>query len=126
MAKGLTTNRHHIMETRSDWSSCPNAKRLRNTQQLIPVMEIEPHNELTENCPIVPLLGFKTLQIVACEFQPFGGTLKSIDKLLIAINEASKHHSIHKIERDLAQLSMQAIEMQIPYLRGNIVNPKYN
>lgn len=121
MAKGPETNRHHIMTTRSDWQSNPNAKRVRNTHELIPLMDIEVHEELTKNCPVVPLLGYKALQLVVAEFRPTGETLSTLDKLLMAINEVCSNPNIHYLERQLGQLAMDSLEIQIPYLKDGII-----
>lgn len=114
-------NKHHVLETRSDWTSNPDAKKLRQTHELIPLVDYDAHVELTRDCPCVPLLGRKTLEVVRADFHPRGGTLTSIDLLLCAINKSMERPHIHNLENALAQLAMDAIEWQIPYLKGNII-----
>lgn len=118
---GYNSSRHHILETRKDWESNSQASKLRHTHELIPRIDQDAHDSLTLNCPIVPLLGYKALDIVVADFKPGVGTLDSIDKLLISINKVTQTKSIHKIERELAELAMQSIELQIPFIKGNII-----
>ena len=113
---------HHILETRSDWTSNKLANRLRTVGELMPELWQPAHDSLTRACPIVPLLGYKALELVTADFRPVkDNTMNSIDRLLCTINKVSNNQSMHQIERQLAELAMHSIETQIPYIRGNII-----
>lgn len=117
----IISDRHHVLERRTDWESNKLSAKLRRTKSLIPEIPRDLHNKLTDDCPIVPLLGMRALQLVDADFRPSNDTLNSIDRLLCSINKASKSEALHWIERDLAELCMHSIEMQLPYLKGNII-----
>ena len=95
----------------------PDAKKLRETPSLIPRLERELHNELHRNCPVVPALGYYALQRVMREFYPARDTLTSVENYIEAVDIASMYPKTHPIERDLALLHIEAIELQIPYVR---------
>ena len=114
----IKTNRHHILNTKSDWESNSDAKILRLTPILIPEIQIEQQELINQYCPAVPLLGRYALMQTVNEFEPNpNSTLKSVDRLLIAIDHASRHPRAHEIERTLCQLAIQAIEMQKEFLK---------
>lgn len=115
-------SQHHILERRSDWTSNQIASSLRKTSELTPEIWQPAHNELHRNCPIVPLLGYRALELVKANFEPANdNTMKSIDRLLCTINQVSNNPDMHIIERHLAELAMHSIELQVPYIRGNII-----
>ena len=113
--------KHHVLHARRHWNSTEEAQYLRRIPQLIPPIEQEWHSELHKNCPAVPLLGYHTLKRVAADFLPQRMPLDSIADLLIAIDTASRHHKVHPIERELAGLAIEAIELQIPYIEQGIL-----
>lgn len=115
---------HHILNTRAHWLSSNEAKQLRNEKSLVPRIYRCIHNDLHAECPAVPLLGYHTLRRTLNEFYPQRETLPSIDNLLFAIDLAADHPKAHPIERQLASLAMQAIELQKPFIREGLVVPE--
>lgn len=113
-------NCHHLM-----WTAENHHDFLRAEHDFQPQMYIPAHNEVHNNTNSVPEFSKGILQIVRAEFRPTGDTLKSLDEVLICIDHASKAEHIHPIDRQLAQMSIYALESQIPYLRGNIA-PYYD
>lgn len=111
---------HHLLFERWGWSAREEAQYLRTTPTLIPRIDREVHNALHEACPPVPLLGAYTLRTVASLFEPKQTTLGSIDSLSVAIKEASKNKNAHYIERELCELAVRALRLQIPFLRGEV------
>lgn len=111
-------SRHHLLHEASAWSSREDAQYLRTSPPLIPRIDRQTHNALHEACPPVPLLGAYTLRTVAGLYEPKQTTLGSIDSLSWAIKEASKNKNAHFIERELCELAVRAIRLQIPFLRG--------
>jgi hypothetical protein len=112
---------HHIMHERFAWTSRPEAKELRDTRSLIPRIPRDIHDELHIQCPHVPLLGSYALQNVARLFEPTGRTLDDMDGLMSAIERASRHPRAHMIERDLAGLAIEAIDLQRPFVRKGLI-----
>ena len=85
-------------------------------------MEREVHEELHKNTPGVPLLGYRALQLVNREFIPSDTVLRSIDNLMKAFEIASRHPRAHPIDRDLAMLAVEAVELQRSYVRRGLWN----
>ncbi len=113
-------SRHHILHERFAWTARGEAKRLRDTQSLIPRIDRELHDELHLACPHVPLLGSHALQAVNHIFEPTGNTMDDMDGLMSAIERASRHPRAHMIERDLAGLAIEAIDLQRPFIKKGL------
>lgn len=114
-------SRHHILHEHTAWASRGDARDLRNTQSLIPRIPTEVHRELHEQCPHVPLLGSYALRAINNDlFVPTGRTLQDMDGLMSAIERASRHPRVHMIERDLAGLAIEAIDLQRPFIRKGL------
>jgi len=109
-------DRHHLLFSRQEWTLRPDAERLRETRTLVPVLDRSLHNEIHATCPPVPLLGYYALRLVATRFEEGNNTLQSMDNLMSAIDVSSRHPRAHQIERDLAQLAIQAIDLQRDYV----------
>lgn len=121
MQQSLEINKHHLLHDRLSWSSRPESRKLRQTPSLVPELPRLVHEALHEDCPIVPLLGYHALQRVLATFEPVYSTIKTIDNLAQSIEEALTHHRTHPIERELGQLTIEAILLQRDYLIGEIV-----
>lgn len=111
---------HHILFNRQEWTLRPDAESLREQTLLKPKMDREIHNELHRNCPPVPLLGYYALFRVHRDFEVGDDTFETIDNLLGAIELANKSPKSHSIERSLGELTIQAIDLQRPYIREGI------
>lgn len=109
-------SRHHVLHEAWTWTARPDAKHLRDTPALIPRIPRDIHDELHENSPHVPILGSYALRSVAGLFHTSGDTLKDMDELMSCIERASRNPRAHMIERDLAGLAIEAIELQRPYI----------
>ena len=110
-------SRHHIMHEAASHNSRAESRYLRNQPTLIPRIDRLAHNEIHDVCPAVPLLGSYALQSVVRTFEPGRDTFESVSNLLSSIELASRHPKSHRIETELAQLSIQAIEMQMPFIK---------
>lgn len=111
-------SRHHIAFERTAWTSRPDAAAIRSTPSMIRTIDRIDHNELHIQCPPVPLLGAYALRSVAHGFIPHTDTFKTIDALLGAIQAASRHPRAHELERRLAGLTMESLELQRNFLKG--------
>jgi len=111
-------SRHHILFERTAWMSRPDAARVRSARSLIPIIDRVDHDVLHEHCPPVPLLGAYALRSIAQDFVPQDDTFKTIDALLAAIHAASLHPRAHQLERRLADVAIESIELQRNFLKG--------
>lgn len=118
----MWADKHHVLHYRQEWTLRPNAERLRESPPLIPEIPREIHNEIHANTPAVPLLGHHALLHTAKFYRPIPyDTLGSMDNLMFAMEEAARHERAHPIERDLAELAIQAVDLQRPYIREGLL-----
>ena len=113
-------DRHHILHHRVEWSSRPQSMMLRESPALIPVIDRDVHNEIHRIAPAVPLLGYHALCRVASSFNPQSGTMESLDNLMLAIEEFTRHPKAHSVERGVGRLAIEALDIQRAILRGNV------
>lgn len=115
---------HHILHNREEWSLRNDALFLRETPSLIPALERSVHDEIHETCPPVPLLGCYALAIIRREFEPTPDTIETMENLMFAIEEAGRHPKAHPLEKDLGQLAIEAVRLQIPDIREGLILPR--
>lgn len=113
-------DRHHILHNRQEWTLRPDAKKLRNTESLVPLITRETHVAIHRHCPPVPLLGFHALRRTLKYFEPDDDTLGTVDRLMQSIEIAVNDPRTHPIEKQLAQLAVWAIDLQRPFLRDEL------
>lgn len=117
----INRDRHHILNPRLEWSLRPAARRLRGMPALIPRIDREAHEALHEHCPPVPLLGVYALMGTLERFEPTGYVPDDMDLLMQSIEKATRHRKVFALERDLAGLAIEAIELQRPYIIQGLV-----
>lgn len=117
----MNADSHHILFNRQEWTLRQDSERLRETKSLKPLMDRQVHNELHRNCPPVPALGHIALFRVARDFQPSNDTFESMDSLMLSIESAARSPKAHLIERELAALTVRAIDLQRPYIEDGII-----
>lgn len=76
------------------------------------------HVELHTQCPPVPMLGFHALQNTLKLWTPDSAdNLKTLDSLCSSIDIAAQHERSHPIEREAAFLTIEALELQRPFIK---------
>ena len=101
---------HHVLFQRRSWQRSGTSKALRNDNSLIVPMDIGIHQELHRDKDLwqgVPLLGTSALRMVRDIYEPQSDHIRSVERLLSAINRTSDPSK---------ELALHAIEAQIPYL----------
>ena len=111
--------RHHGAFDRISWSARKEARALRNDPHNIYWMEHDPHRELHDAVPFVPVLGWQALQIVLREYYPATDPGKNLDHLIKAIEIAKQHPRACELERTMADLAISAFDMQRPFILDN-------
>lgn len=81
------------------------------------IMDESAHNELHRVAPPVPVPSFHVLQVIARRTDIGLPTLQAIDSLRFATEEAIRHPKAHDIEKALAGLMLDAIDVQMPFVR---------
>lgn len=112
----MALERHHILFNKRAWTSYREAETLREERSLIVPLEHDAHKELHKNVPIVPLLGYYGLVAVRNNFEAGSDPLESIDNLQLVIEKAKKHPRAHSIEKSLAELAIEALELQKQFI----------
>lgn len=115
------TDRHHILFSQAMHSIYPQGVSLRGEPALIPRMYQEPHRELHRHIPIVPPIPYYGLMKVRRDFVSTGDTFQDISQLQRLIEVSSRHPRTHEIEKGMGQLTIQALELQIPFLKDGMV-----
>lgn len=116
-------DRHHINYPRQEHSLRPQSLYIRESPSLIPLMERDAHTALHAECPAVPVLGYHALARIVRDFDPSDDVFRSIDSLMTAIETSAAHPKAHELERKLAEIAVQSLELQRPFIRAGIVLP---
>lgn len=90
---------------------------------MIALMDIQTHDELHLACPAPPPLDIYMSQHVLSMYHPNQDPFKAIDSFRLAVDEAIKHPRTRDIERSIGLLAIEAVTMQIPYLKEGLILP---
>jgi hypothetical protein len=102
---------HHII-----WMKRNHKDFIRAMEVFQPQMYKPAHKALHEDCPSVPRFNDSLLKIVRADFKPNDNTIDSLDRLLFLINGVDET----VMKGFIKELTLHALESQIPYLKGNI------
>lgn len=117
-------DRHHILFPNREWSLRREGLYLREQETLKPVIDRDVHNELHRNCPPVPLLGYHALRRTMKLWEPGETPLRSLANLTEAIDASTRTPRAHRLERELAYLTIQALDLQAPYISEGLLRPR--
>lgn len=114
-------NLHHMLHDKEVWNHDSSASNwARNKAGLwVEKMNYYVHCKLTDNCPAVPVIAKDILYRVRKDYDPSGDIFDRIDNFLLLVDREAERGCTYGIDRTLAQLSIHAIEMQIPYIRDS-------
>lgn len=113
-------DRHHILHHRQEWDLRPESAALRGDPSLIPLIDRTVHEELHRVSPAVPLLSYHVLVRVLNLYEPQRDVIDSMDNLMLTIDHAARHRRAHRVERGIANLAIEALDIQRAVLRGNL------
>lgn len=114
-------DRHHILFHKREWELRKESKSIRENQLLIPYLDRDVHEELHRECPPVPNLDYFCLQSMRKHFRQGRDTLGTMDNLMKAIEKGVDNNRFHELQIAMAMLSIEAIELQKPYIKEGIV-----
>ena len=109
-------DRHHVLFNKREWESRPQYKDLRENAGLIIPIDREVHNELHRNVQQVPVLGYYGILAVQREFYRGRTHLETVDNLLFSLEQASENKKLTELDRALANISLQAVDLQRPFI----------
>lgn len=123
----VPTDRHHIFHERVMWHTGKISKKIRQTHEFIPRLEKPVHRHLHDTCPVVPTMGYLAMLRVANGFDLVqGDTLGSLENVMRGVEVVENDNRFPDLERRLAGLMVESLDMQRLVLRGNIVEtPKF-
>lgn len=110
---------HHLCFDRNQWAR-GYAGEIRNHPYMQVPLRWEAHVALHNSIAIVPVPDRHTLQRVVGMFEPTPDIYANIDGLIGAIDLASSHDQVHPNDRLLAELTMNALSRQIPFIRQGV------
>lgn len=104
--------RHHTCFPAPEWMLRPESQAIRTTPSMIPRIPRPEHDYMHEVVAIVPALGHNTLRAVSRLWTPENDTYKDIENLCRAIGKAAAHERSSSIESGLAELTIEAFELE--------------
>lgn len=108
---------HHLLFTRTSWESSVATRKLRQLPNFIIPMHEEVEEILHKHVTTVPLLDQYTARHAYREFVPQTSYIGSIYGLMTAIEAGTRHPKATQIQKRLGELTVHAIELQVPYIR---------
>lgn len=112
---------HHLLYCRNSWESMPHTRKLRQKPELILPMDKDVEEELHRSIVTVPLLDHYTASHANRLFVPTSRYMSSVHNLISAIDEGASHPRTQPLERQLAELTIHAIELQIPFIQEGLL-----
>lgn len=109
-------DKHHVLFNKREWESRPQYRELRQNSGLIIPIDRDVHNELHRSVSQVPVLGYYGILTVQREFYRGRTHLDTLDNLLFALEKASNHDRLSDIDRGLASIALQAVDLQRPFI----------
>jgi hypothetical protein len=115
-------DRHHVLFDRAAWRSSDVRRDLREDRWLIPPITRDAHQELHKAVAIVPALDWNTLARVRRDFESTPGDfIRSIGDFCISLEESLRHPRETELQRALGELTIQALEEQIPFIEEGLM-----
>ena len=118
---GIETNRHHILHYDRYWCADRNNQKIRQSLGMIALMETDAHDALHDACPAPPPLDVHMSQRTSRLYVPHPNPLIAVDNFRFAVEQAMRHPRTMDIERQVAMLTIEAVTLQLPFLRDGLV-----
>jgi len=112
---------HHLLYTGRAWESHFATRTLREMPEHIVCMDEQVEDALHKEVPIIPLLGHHAAMYTRRIYQPHENPLKTLPKLMTAIEASVRVPQAKTIEREQALLTVHALELQLPFIRAGII-----
>jgi hypothetical protein len=114
---------HHTQFTQATMEAVPALRCLRNNHWNKPPIEDAPHIALHNFIATVPLLDQYSAQRVHRDFVVVEGDyIATLYSLIRTIDQSLRHHRTTELERNVGSLTMQALEMQVPFIKEGLYN----
>lgn len=114
----MRTNNHHVLFPRKIHRAWDEGKIVREQKGLIPELDLDTHDALHKEVAVVPLLGYYALRRVANTYVSTPhDPIRSMYDYMRCVEQSVTHPRSTQLERDLADLTVRAVELQIPFVR---------
>lgn len=80
---------------------------------------------MLEPCPAPPPLDIHIAQRASGLYVPHTNPLIAIDNFRFAVDKALRHPRAHDIERNVAMLTIEAVTLQLPFIREGLITDNY-
>lgn len=120
-------NKHHPLFDGPIWDARRKGKdtsvnhRLRNQLMRTVRLDVDSHDELHRVVSSVPVPDRHFMHRLENNFVDHPKALKRIDNFLIAAGEALTHPQATVLEQTVALCMIEAVELQLPYIREGII-----
>ena len=120
----MIVEKHHSQFPKSVHNSQKDTKEIRRNPWLIPPLDSIGHAALHRSVILVPAPDRFTAHKVNKEFIPVEGDyIASLRGLMRVYDRASRERKITALQRDLNQLIVHSLELQIPFIKDSLVLP---
>ena len=114
----MKMERHHELFNRFAWTATNTLESLREDRRLIVPLDPDTHRELHQEVSHVPPLSYHMARHVLRAYSEFEADtyLHNVENLQWSIEEAMQHPRADRIERELGELTMYALDLQKPFI----------
>lgn len=110
---------HHVLFYRAQWEAMPATQALRRKPGLIVPSIRFTHDRLHREVEQVPALSTYMAAHALSNYVDYPHNhLRSADSLMKAIEVGTKHHRATPVEIAVAQLAIEAVDLQRPFIRA--------
>ena len=114
----MKLERHHTLFNRYAWSANKDLESLREDRRLIVPLHPDTHRELHQEVSHVPPVSYHMARRALRNFSEFEDDtyLHNLENLQWSIEEAMHHPRADRIEREVGELAVYALELQKPFV----------
>ena len=119
-------NHHVLWPSRLHRAQKP-SKILRENQWLKPPMHEDIHESLHRHIAMVAVPSYFMAMKINQNFEPVEGNyIRTVDRLLFAIDDMKNDYRINSIERHIAEVMLIGVDSQIMYIKEGLWVPNAN
>ena len=116
--RAIRYERHHVGFNKSAWIATRALRAIREDPRVIVPLHPDTHLELHQSVSHVPPLHYHTAGRALRNFSEYDNDtyLHNVENLQFSIEEAVRHPKADRLERDIAELAIYALELQKPFI----------
>lgn len=88
---------------------------------MIAMLDVEVHDALHADLPDPPVLDPHIMARTLSNYVPHPNPIIGIDNFRFAVDKAIRHDRTLDIERQVAMLTIEAVTLQLPYIREGLI-----